>query len=1011
MLILYRAASGGSWACPAKTEERSKLLEGILKKIVRREHLLASTIISGVMLSAMAVTPAAAQSTEESATELSSIVVTGTRIRRPGYESSSPITSVSAEDIALDQPVAVEELIKDLPAAVPAVGSATNNGSGGGATINLRGLGTNRTLVLMNGRRVVPFNLAGVVDTNVIPVAMIERVDVVSGGASAVYGADAVAGVVNFVLKENFSGVELASAYGLSEEGDAIRRKFDLTIGGNFAEDRGNAVVNFGYTKTDPLYQDARPWGVVARSSNNGSALGSGTSVPGRFGVSPLAGGTPLPTGAELNPSTGYLIGSSDPAYNSAAYNYNPFNLYQTPLDRYQINGFATYKISPKAEVYSQIMHVNSTVSLDNAPTGTFGNSYSVPIGNPFIPEPMRQQLCAARNITAANCVSGAAGTTNIPLTINRRFTEMGSRPVENNNKTFQITAGVRGDINDNWNYDIYASHGETEMTTTRTDWGSLSKLRNALNTVSATQCIVPGTTTAVAGCVPINVFGAEGSITQAMIDYINLASINKTMIEQDVVSGSLSGTLPENLSSPWAESPIGVAFGLEWRRSSAGTQADAPSQVNGEVLGTGAPTPDRHGEFEMREAFAEVSIPVLANLPFAHSVNIEAGYRYSEFETEASKVDYGSYKIGGDWAPIEELRFRAMFQRATRAPNIGELFNPQVTGLSNLAVDPCQGTRINTAQANTAGTLSNLCRLTGVPTGDIGFVAAPNSGQINVLTGGNPALEPEIADTWTLGVVWQPAYVPSLRLSLDYYDIKMEDTVSSNSVNDVIDGCYNTAFNSGLTFNDFCQLIGRSTANGTLNGVEAKGIALLSSNLGKERVSGWDFAANYRVELADFGYDNAGRIDLSVNGNIVTKNEGQPTPSSINRDCVGYYSTSCGEPRLKQRWTTRATWSLGDYAASLQWRHLSGADVEPNTGSWYAPYASIDSYNYFDLTGRWDLTDTVRLTATVNNLFDEAPPEVGSNIGTTASNNGNTFPQTYDAIGRYYTFGLRLKF
>ena len=320
-----------------------------------REQLLATTIIGGAALGFMAATPVMAQSVSEEVSEVSAIVVTGSRIRQPGYEAASPISSVGAEEIALEQPVAVEELVKDLPAAVPAVGSATNNGSGGGATINLRGLGTNRTLVLINGRRVVPFNLAGVVDTNTIPVALVERIDVVSGGASAVYGADAVAGVVNFILKDNFEGVEFASSYGMSEENDAIRRKVDLTIGGNFADDRGNAVVSFGYTKTDPLYQDQRPWGLVARSSNTGAPLGSGTSVPGRFGVTPVAGGTPLPSGAEINPATGALIGAGSPGYNSAGYNYNPFNLYQTPLSRYQINALGSYKISPAAEVYSHL--------------------------------------------------------------------------------------------------------------------------------------------------------------------------------------------------------------------------------------------------------------------------------------------------------------------------------------------------------------------------------------------------------------------------------------------------------------------------------------------------------------------------------------------------------------------------------------------------------------------------------------------------------------------------------
>ncbi|WP_312219984.1 TonB-dependent receptor domain-containing protein [Brevundimonas sp.] len=993
-----------------------------MKKRIIRESLLASTIIGGAALSFMAATPAFAQSVEEEVSEVSSIVVTGSRIRQPGYEASSPITSLSSESIAMSQPVAVEELVKDLPAAVPAVGSATNNGSGGGATINLRGLGTNRTLVLINGRRVVPFNLQGVVDTNTIPLALVERVDTVTGGASAVYGADAVAGVVNFILKNNFEGVELNTSYGFSGEDDAVRRKFDLTVGGNFAEDRGNAVVSFGYTKTDPLYQDRRPWGTVARSSTTGAPLGSGTSVPGRFGLTPFQvkdadgnviehlSGKPLPAGAELDPTTGALIGSDHPNYNSAGYNYNPYNLYQTPLSRYQINALGSFRINSAAEVYSHLTYVQSDVSLDNASSGTFGNVYSVPIGNPFIPDAMRQQLCDALKLGAAECVSGAAGTTMMDLTINRRFTEMGTRPVDIENKTIQLLAGVRGDINADWNYDAYISHGETEQLLTRINWGSLSKLQNALNTVSATECLVPGAKVAIAGCVPINVFGPEGTITQEMIDYINLSSMSKTTIKQDVASGSISGVLPDHLSSPWSERPIAVAFGAEWRRSSAATRGDEASQINGEILGTGAPVPDREGQFEMREGFAELAIPLIENLPFIHSLNLEAGYRQTEFKAAGRKSQYGSYKLGGDWSPIEDVRVRAMYQRATRAPNIGELFNPQVTGLGNRAIDPCQLELIKASEARTPGTLSNLCRLTGVPEASIGFVDKPNSGQVNQQTGGNPNLGPEEADTWTIGAVWQPAFVPSLRLSLDYYDIKIDKTINSPSLADIMDDCYDKSRNPTFEFNDSCAAIQRNTKNGSLNGVEAKGVILPTTNAGNERVSGFDLAANYRVELADFGWD-IGRVDLSVNGNIVTKHDTQATPVSMLRDCVGYYSVSCGEPKVKQRWNSRATWTMGDYSASLMWRHLSGVEVEPNTGAWYAPYAEIDSYDYFDLSGRWDITQTVRLTATINNLFDKAPPMVGSQIGSTSANNGNTFPQTYDAIGRYFTFGATLRF
>ncbi len=979
-----------------------------------RKQLLASTIIGGSVLLAMAASPVAAQTVPQDpeATQVEDIVVTGSRIRAPGFVAASPITSVGSEEIALDQPISVEELVKDLAVAVPATGPGTNNGSGGGATVDLRGLGTNRTLVLINGRRMVPFNLAGVVDTNSIPVALLERVDLVTGGASAVYGADAVAGVINFVLKDDFEGVEFNGTYGISEENDALRRRNDFTIGGNFADGRGNAVVSVGWTEAETLNQNERPFGLVALGSVNGLPQGSGTTVPGFFNTTTLPGGTPLPTGgafgaAEINPTTGALQ-----VANSAGFNFNPDNLYQTPIDRYQLNALARYEINPAAELYAQLLYVRSDVSTEAASTGTFGNTFSVPIGNPLIPGPMRQQLCAARNIPAAACVSGAAGTTVVPLLINRRFTELGPRFSTFENKTFQFVTGIRGDLSETWDYDAYISHGETDQVLIRDNWGSLSKLRTALNTVSATQCIAPGTTAVIAGCVPINVFGAEGTITDAMLNYVNLDSLNTTTVEQDVVSASTSGTLPEFFSSPFAAEPIALAFGLEYRSSKAATKSDGPSQIGGEVLGTGAPVPDRQGRFTLTEAYVEALVPLLSDLPFVQSLNLEAGYRYSEFQTGGRTSDYGSYKIGGDWVPVDGLRFRAMYQRATRAPNIGELYAPQVTGLGNLAVDPCQLGNINAAQANTPGTLSNLCRLTGVPAGNIGTVSTPSAGQINILSGGNPDLEPEEADTVTIGGVWQPSFIDNLTLSLDYYDIQIEGAVSSQSSTDVLNGCYSTAFNPTLEFNAQCALIGRNPNNGTLNGVESSGIELVSSNLGTQRVSGYDLTANYRMELADMGMsDRWGSLDFNFNGNYVTTNEFQATPTSVNRDCIGFYSVACGQPNFEFKTTARVTWNLGDFSTSLLWRHLDNVIEEPGGTNFLPAYAEIDSYDYFDLTGRWDVNDSVRLTLSVANLFDEQPPEVGSGIGPTASNNGNTFPQTYDALGRYYTMGLNLRF
>lgn len=979
----------------------------------RRRLLGTSMIIGAAVLAATTAmaAPAMAQDQEQDAVE--DIVVTGSRIRQPGFVASSPVTSVGAEEIALDQPFSVEELIKDLPVALPAIGPGVNNGSGGGATIDLRGLGTNRTLVLVNGRRVVPFNLAGVVDTNSIPVALIERVDLVTGGASAVYGADAIAGVVNFILKDDFEGVEFQSSWGISEYGDAERRRNDLTVGGNFADGRGNAFGSIGWTENGRLNQDRRPYGVRAIGAINGLPQGSPTTVPAFFSTTTVAGGTALPSGtgvglgaAEINPVTGALV----PA-NPNGFNFNPDNLYQTPLDRYQLNAGATYEVNSMFEAYLDLMYVRSDVATDAAASGTFNNTFSVPIGNPLIPTAMRNQLCAARNIPAAQCVSGAAGTTIVPLLINRRFTELGPRFNINENKTFQFTAGFRGDLSETWNYDVYMSRGETDQVLIRDNWGSLSKLRNALNTTSATQCIAPGST-AIAGCVPINVFGAEGSITPAMLNYINLDSINLTSVDQEVYSGSVSGSLPERFSSPFAADPIALAFGLEYRASRAQTRADGPSQIQGEVLGTGAPFPDRQGRFELTEGYVEALIPLLSDLPFIQSLNFEAGYRYSEFETAGKVTDYGSYKFGGDWVPVDGLRFRGMFQRAVRAPNIGELFAPQVTGLGNLAADPCQGALINQAQANTPGTLSNLCRLTGVPTGNIGAVPVPSAGQINVLTGGNPDLQPEEADTLTLGAVWQPSFIDNLTLTLDYYDIQVDGSVSSQSSTDVLNGCYTTAFNPQLVFNAQCALIGRNPNNGTLNGVEATGVALVSSNLGVIKTSGYDFTAAYFMDLVDFGLsDSWGTLNLSFSANYVDTNEFQATPTSINRDCNGYYSVACVQPNYQIKTTSRATWNLGDFGLSMQWRYQDEVIEEPGGTVFPAAAATIEAYNYFDLTGRWDVNDSVRLTVSVSNLTDEEPPILGSGVGNTSFNNGNTFPQSYDTLGRYYTGGITLRF
>jgi iron complex outermembrane receptor protein len=926
------------------------------------------------------------------------VQVTGTRITTPGTNSNSPISSITAEDIKSAQPIAVEEFFKGLPAAVPAVGPGTNNGTGGGATIDLRGLGPNRTLVLVNGRRLVPFNLGGAVDTNSIPIALLSRVDLMTGGASVVYGADAVSGAVNFNLKRNFTGIDLTTSYGATtDERDAKRRRTDLTIGTNLADNRGNVVLSAGKTTADPLTQGARAYGITSLNSVSGGPTGSATTVPSAFSTSKGAGGTDTLAGTwQINPETGALV---QPVQ---LYNANPPNYYVTGLDRTQATSLGNFKINEHAEAYTELFYTHSKVAATIADTGTFGSTFSVPIGNPFIPAAARQQLCARRGIPAASCVEG--NPTLVPLLVNRRFVELGPRYFDFDSKTLQYTLGLKGAIADDWTYDVYWSRGTADQIQTRRNWGSQSKVSQALNAVNSTTCVNPAN-----GCLPLNVFGPAGSITPAQLGFINLSTLLLQSVQQDVGALAFSGDLGSRLVSPFAGQAITMALSLEQRKVLAYTRSDAALQVPGEVLGNVATTPDRSGTFKLKEYALEMLVPLVSDKPFIKALNMELGYRQTEFSTAGKSHAYGSWKYGGEWAPVRSLRLRGMVQKATRAPNVNELFAPVVPALSNLAVDPCQGTRINQAASNTAGTLSNLCRLTGVPQSEIGSLPAPSSGQIGTQTGGNPELGPEEAKTSTIGFVWEP--LPKLAMTADYYKIDIDKAITSPTTTDILDGCYSTAINPGLVMNASCSLIGRNTVNGTFNGVEAKGVRTALSNLGTHNTSGIDVNVAYRLSAGTFGADaKFGGIDLSGGFNQVQSYKFRPTPASIERDCLGYYSVACGGPNYKRKFNQRTTWTIGAWSLGYNWRYVSGVIEEPGGTDFLPAFAKIDAYHYVDMSAVWNVSKMIRLNVSVNNVANKRAPMVGGTIGTT-TNSGNTFPQYYDAVGRYVTFGATLKF
>jgi outer membrane receptor protein involved in Fe transport len=954
--------------------KKSKVCSGVL------------VALGGALLAGAA--PSWAQSAER-------IEVTGSRIKSVGNTSSSPITSVGKTDIETTQPVAIEELVKSLPAAYPGIGPGINNGSNGTATIDLRGMGTNRTLVLFNGKRFVPAGLDGVVDTNNVPVSLLERVDLVTGGASAVYGADAVAGVVNFVTKRNFSGVEASTLYSVSEKGDAKRFKNDLTIGSNLADGRGNVALHVGTTRTNPLRLGDRDYATTVISSATGLPGGySGTSVPA------ILSGIPAPlTGSRVVDATTGLLRTAVSSGPPDGYNTNPPNYFETPLTRTQVTALGRFNINDYAEAYAEIFHTRSNVTLNLAPSGTFGASLSVPIGNPYITEPVRQQLCGAYGISAANCVLGNA--TEITMGVARRFVEAGPRVYSYDSTTTQYTAGLRGAIPylDSWTYDAYYQSGKSNKLVQTENGFSLSKLQQSVRSLNTTNCTVT-----TGGCVPINLFGAAGTITPAMLAYLSIPTFATTIVEQDVMSLSANGEIGF-AKSPFAKTPLGLAVGLEHRRVFGGNKSDAVIQTQGELLGSGSPTPDRNGELKFNELYMEASLPLVQDLPLVKALNVEGGYRQTELKTSAgSSQSYGSWKAGMDWTPIKGLRFRGEQQRATRAPNVNELYAPVTTGLATLSKDPCQLALISAADAGKAGTLTNLCQQTGVPTAQIGFVPAPSSNQINNTSGGNPSLTPEKADTTTFGLVWEPAFVDNLSLSVDFWKIKINSAVSTATAAQVVSGCYDPALNPTFGNNVFCQSIQRDPAGGGLNASGAKGVITQSSNLGFYNFSGVDVGGTYRLPLKMVGLPAWGRVDLGLKLSLLDKADVQSLPSLPTVHEAGYYGLTVGKPYSKTKFSQTGNWKSGDFSLGYNWRFIGAATVQQGSETAFQPqFSSIKAYNYFDLNGSWQAMKNLKLSVTVNNLMDKKPPLVGTGISD-SSNVGNTFPQVYDVIGRRFT-------
>jgi len=996
--------------------------------------LAASFGVANAQTTAAATAPATADTT------LSEVVVTGSRIAAPNAVSISPVTYVSAIDIQQTGITEVADLLNQLPQVFADQGSNIVNGGNGTETVNLRGLNAKRTLVLVDGFRLGygdPRTGGAGSDINQIPAALIDSIEVLTGGASSVYGADAVAGVVNFKLNDHFEGVKLVANAGIynHDNGNNQNVQTDLnnyntstgnnfapapssTTGGatqeltfiaglNSADGNGNATVYATYRKVQAVLQSKYSSsactfgsGYLGGSPSDGDnkgqfgCSGSSTSFPGRFYKLNSAGVTT--SDSTIGPG-----GSLVPFTHANAFNYGPLNYYQTPDTHYTSGAFLHYEFNEHATVYSQTMFMDDRTILQIAPSGAFfGDAYTVNCANPY--------LSTAE--VGAWCGGTTAGTTS-GLYIGRRNVEGGNRQDDVEHTDWREVIGVKGKINDGWDYDASYQYSIVNLSDTFYNDVSSTRINDAFDVIVPTTgvnagkptCAVTaaGVTTGLgAGCVPWNIF-TPGGVTPAATNYIDTPGIQRGQITQTVVNANVTGDLGKyGVQLPTASSGLKVNLGAEWRDVYSQNEPDEEFQ-NGDLAGQGGPRAPVAGGIISREGFFEARMPILEDMPFAKALDVETGYRYSDYSLGFKT---NTYKFGVDWAPISDVRFRGTFQRAVRAPNVVELFAPQSVGLDG-NTDPCAGATPTYSEA--------ACARTGVTSAEYGHILSNTASQYNGLTGGNTGLKPETALTSSFGIQLTPSFLPNFRMNIDYYDIKIENVIETVGADTILKEC--------LTADLFCSDVQRSNIGSLWIGNTGFVVDSLQ-NVGGLEEKGIDIDGAYSLDVGAMGKVRFGLVGTWLNDYTVTP----IAANGASYNCAGYYGLACssvtegaGTPVFRWRDTFRTTWSTpwDGIDVSVAWRYFSAVQLESLS---YNPLiaaaagatvanggisntdAHIASYSYLDLTASAKVGDKVTVRLGVNNVLDKSPPVIGSNNLPSTSGNGNTFPQVYDSLGRF---------
>ena len=966
--------------------------------------------------------------------DVEEVVVTGTRIADPNVTSSSQITSIDGEELLVRGITRVEDYLNDLPQISPGQSITNSNGASGTATANLRNLGCSRTLVLMNGRRMVSGTTGGgnCADLNTVPTLLLDKVEVLTGGASSVYGSDAVAGVVNFILDDEFVGMKTSFFNGFYQHkndncslrdlvasydyalapkdvttGDT--EKVSVAFGGEIDGGKGHITAFMEHTDTKPILQGEYDISACALRSGFSGCGGSSTIPPGRWadfgGYS--AGGfvnvDPTITGVDFK-----VLGNEFVPRAGQAYNYNPTNFFQRPDDRFNSGFFGKYEVSDNAEVYVDMTYMKSESNAQIAYSGTFGNITALPCYNAFLSEQQYNAACGdwtgMGGDHAPDFASGAAALAYLanldlavgdgsilgykaPLYSLKRNVEGNPRQSIFAYKSFTQTVGVRGDINDNWSYDAYYQTSNVVYNNEYRNDLSVTAINRAVDVVSVNG--VPTCVSALNGtdstCVPYNLFqgglpgdqGIQGVLDggQELQSYIANSTYINGDGEQTTFTAYVTGDT--GYSIPGAPGNVSVVAGFESRELSSDFRPDLPSRT-GDRSGSGGATLPLGGTYDVDEFFVELGIPV------TDTVSMDAGFRSADYSTGN---DTTAMKLGAFWTVNDKVSVRGSFQTSQRHANLAELYQGIGQGLVDLDYDPC-GIDPDTGAAPIA--TQAQCENTGLPANLYGTDLKSPADQYNIQTGGNPNVNPEESESITIGVVLNP--MDGLTLTVDYFDITVEDGIGTVSPKTALDKCIETGAAA------FCNLINRNPVNGSL-WLTGGYISAQITNISEEQTSGIDVIFDYSVDT------NWGPLVVSGVTTLLDSYDIIELPGEAAIGCSGNWGGSCGKNPMPE--------VMGSYTVGLTTEFdtdvILGVRYLGETDDLNANDIDFDAYTYLDATAIYSVNDNMSVTLGVSNLLDKEPGYT-SDAGT-APGNGNTFPGYFDAFGRHIHLSINYSY